>query len=101
MKWGLERYWTLPGWGVSSYCYFTSITIVMEFFKLWGVTAEIGDRFLLNIRRTGLFNSQLTSKLMALVLLVISLLGSRGKKEEKINRFFESIKESSLIWFSF
>ena len=55
-------------------------------FKIWGLTAEIGDRFLTNISRTGLFNSMLTSKLMSLVLLAISLLGSRGKKEEKISK---------------
>lgn len=55
-------------------------------FKLWGLTAEIGDRFLVNIKHTGLFNNLLTSKFMALALLVISLLGSRGKKEEKISK---------------
>ncbi|OSZ77236.1 conjugal transfer protein TraG [Chitinophagaceae bacterium IBVUCB2] len=55
-------------------------------FKLWRLTAEISDRFLVNISHTGLFNSIFTSKLMALVLLAISLLGSRGKKEEKISK---------------
>ncbi len=55
-------------------------------FKLWGLTAEIGDRFLVNISYTGLFNCIFTSKLMALGLLVISLLGSRGKKDEKISK---------------
>lgn len=60
------------------YCYGT--------FKSWGLTAEIGDRFLVNIRSTGLFNTLYTSKLLALGLLLISLLGSRGKKEEKISR---------------
>ena len=54
-------------------------------FKLWGLTTEISDRFLINISHTGLFNSLFTSKLMALALLVISLLGSRGKKEENIS----------------
>lgn len=60
------------------YCYGT--------FKSWGLTAEIGDRFLVNLRSTGLFNTLYTSKLLALGLLLISLLGSRGKKEEKISR---------------
>lgn len=55
-------------------------------FKLWGLTAEISDRFLVNISHTGLFNSLVTSKLMALALLAISILGSRGKKEEKISK---------------
>jgi hypothetical protein len=60
------------------YCY--------SVFKLWGLTTEISDRFLINISHTGLFNSLFTSKLMALTLLVISLLGSRGKKEERISK---------------
>ncbi len=55
-------------------------------FKIWGLTAEISDRFLINISNTGLFNSIFTSKLMAPALLGISLLGSRGKKEEKISK---------------
>lgn len=55
-------------------------------FYSWELTAEIGDRFLLNISRTGLFNTIYTSKLMALVLLAISLLGTKGKKDEKISK---------------
>jgi multidrug transporter EmrE-like cation transporter len=55
-------------------------------FKLWGLTATISDRFLVNISHTGLFNSLVTSKLMSLVLLAISILGSRGKKDEKISK---------------
>ncbi len=55
-------------------------------FKRLGLTAEIGDNFLINITNTGLFNSLYTSKLMALSLLIISLLGSRGKKEEKVSK---------------
>jgi hypothetical protein len=34
---------------------------------------------------TGLFNSQYTSKYLTIGLLVISLLGAQGKKDEKIN----------------
>lgn len=55
-------------------------------FKSWNLTASIGDRFLVNISQTGLFKTPLTSKFMALGLLIVSLLGSRGKKSEKINR---------------
>jgi hypothetical protein len=55
-------------------------------FKYWGLTADIGDRFLGNITQTGLFNSPIISKLLALALLIISLLGSRGKKDEKISK---------------
>lgn len=52
-------------------------------FKYWELTAELGDRFLQNISRTGLLDSPLKSKLLALALLVISLMGSKGKKDEK------------------
>ena len=55
-------------------------------FKAWGLTAEIGDWFLLNISHTGLFNTMIISKLLSLALLIISLLGNRGKKEEKISK---------------
>ena len=50
-------------------------------FDQWGLTIEIGDRFLLNIKNTGLFNSIYSSKLLALALLVISVLCSKGKKD--------------------
>jgi len=55
-------------------------------FKLWKLTAEIGDRFLVNISKTGLFESMIRSKLLALALLVISLIGALGKKDEKISK---------------
>ncbi len=54
-------------------------------FKYWELTAELGDRFLQNISRTGLLDSPVKSKLLALALLVISLIGSKGKKDEKVN----------------
>lgn len=52
-------------------------------FRLWGLTATLVDRFLVNISHTGLFKTPLISKLLALGLLTISLLGSRGKKSER------------------
>lgn len=54
-------------------------------FKHWELTAELGDRFLQNISRTGLLDSPLKSKLLAIALLVISLIGSKGKKDEKVS----------------
>jgi len=54
-------------------------------FRLWGLTASLSDRFLENIRRTGLLDSPLKTKLVVLALLAISLLGSRGKKDEKVS----------------
>lgn len=54
-------------------------------FTYWELTHEIGDNFLRNIIKTGLFTSIWKSKLLALVLLIISLIGAKGKKEEKIS----------------
>lgn len=54
-------------------------------FAYWELRSEISDRFLENIFRTGLLDTALKSKLLALALLVISLLGCRGKKDEKIS----------------
>src|SRR5690606_32955537 len=46
----------------------------------------ITDRLLQNIVHTGLLKNLSFSKLIALGLLAISLLGAQGKKEEKINK---------------
>jgi hypothetical protein len=54
-------------------------------FREWHWTAEITDRIIGNIARTGLFNNMLRPKLAALLLLVVSLVGIKGKKDEKIN----------------
>lgn len=54
-------------------------------FEQWEITSTITDRLMKNISNTGLFKNQLTSKFMALGLLVISLFGAQGKKDEKIN----------------
>lgn len=55
-------------------------------FKQWHLTAEIGDRFLQNFVRTGLFKSIFVSKFIALGLLVISLIGARGRRDEKVQK---------------
>lgn len=53
-------------------------------FKRWGWTAEISDNILRNIQRSGLFDTVNTSKAIALGLLIISLIGAKGKKKENI-----------------
>ena len=58
------------------YCY--------EAFKMWNLTSRISDNILENIFHTGLFNNFNRSKLIALGLLIISLIGSKGKKKEEI-----------------
>lgn len=54
-------------------------------FVQWQIKSTITDRLMTNIMHTGLFNSQYTSKLLTFGLLIISLLGAQGKKDEKIN----------------
>lgn len=51
-----------------------------------GWTADILDRIILNISKTGLFSNILKPKVVALLFLSISLVGAKGRKEEKISR---------------
>ncbi len=69
------------------YCYST--------FDKWQLTSTISDRLLGNIQNTGLFSNFHSSKLIALSFLAISLLGARGKKDEKI-----SIKSALALIFA-
>ncbi len=55
-------------------------------FEHWEITSTITDRLMKNISQTGLFYGVFTSKLIAVGLLIISLLGAQGKKDEKINK---------------
>lgn len=75
------------------YCY--------KAFEHWKLTAEISDRLLKNISRTGLFTHFNNAKLIALALLIISLFGARGRKDEKINykNAFAYIITGLLIYF--
>lgn len=54
-------------------------------FKQWEFRSTITDRLMTNLMHTGLFNSLYTSKFITIGLLLISLLGAQGKKDEKIN----------------
>lgn len=53
-------------------------------FAGWELVSEFSDRVLLNIANTGLFANFHLSKGYALLFLTISLIGSRGKKSEKL-----------------
>lgn len=55
-------------------------------FHGWGWTAEITDRIVLNLSKTGIFNGTLKPKLAVLLFLLISLIGAKGKKDEKIRK---------------
>ncbi|MHB1177175.1 MAG: conjugal transfer protein MobC [Daejeonella sp.] len=54
-------------------------------FAAWGLTAEIVDRVIATVIRLGIFKTTVASKGAALLLLVVSLFGVKGKKDEKIN----------------
>ena len=49
-------------------------------FDNWELTSDISDRLLKNIQSTGIFSSFNKSKIISLVILIISILGARGKK---------------------
>lgn len=51
----------------------------------WGLTFQIIDEVIASITRTGLFNGIYPSKFFILALLTISLVGARGRKDEKIS----------------
>lgn len=54
-------------------------------FHLWQFSTSFTDRILGNIRDTGLFSTFYKSKLLALLFLAISLLGAKGKKDDKLS----------------
>lgn len=53
-------------------------------FDQWGLTHRIVKQLLLNIGNMGLFDHFYVSKGAALILLLISLIGAKGKKDEKL-----------------
>ncbi len=54
-------------------------------FRQWNLAPDFACRILENIHRTGLLESFHKSKLFVLGLLVISLMGARGRKDEKLH----------------
>jgi hypothetical protein len=80
-------------------------------FHDWGINIVFTDRLLGNIERTGLFKNVYISKSWSLCFLLISLMGARGKKKEKLNHktclfylfcglliFFVSVYLLNLKW---
>lgn len=55
-------------------------------FQYWNLTADITDRILANLTKISWFNGLLKPKFAALLFLLVSLIGAKGKKDEKINR---------------
>ncbi|HCM76345.1 MAG TPA: conjugal transfer protein TraG, partial [Cytophagales bacterium] len=54
-------------------------------FESWGLTSEFIDRIIYGLRNTGIFRSVYHAKLISFGLLAVSLIGAKGKKDEKIN----------------
>lgn len=50
----------------------------------WHLTIPIVDRIFINIQRTGLFSSFIKTKLIAIGFLLLSLIGSRGRKAQQV-----------------
>ena len=75
------------------YCY--------SVFEIWGWQSTFSDRILSNIYKTGLFSNFHKSKLIALGFLGISLIGAKGKKNEKLNHriAFAYLITGLLIYF--
>lgn len=53
-------------------------------FEIWGLTHSIVKQLLVNFGHTGLFSHFYVSKAIALGLLLLSLVGTKGKKDEKL-----------------
>jgi len=70
-------------------------------FSHWGLVSELSNRLLGNIHDSGIFKEFHRSKLISLAFLVISLLGARGRKDEKLNYkvAFAYILTGLLIYF--
>ncbi len=70
-------------------------------FSHWGLVSQLSDRLLGNIYNSGIFKEFHRSKLISLGFLIISLLGARGRKDEKLNYkvAFAYIITGLLIYF--
>lgn len=71
-------------------------------FRQWGLTSSFSDRILSNIQDTYIFSPFVKSKLIALGFLTISLLGAKGRKDEKQNykAAFAYIITGLLLYFA-
>ena len=71
-------------------------------FEAWGLDTELTERLMGNITRTGLFESFFYSKLISLGFLCISLIGAKGRRDEKLNykTALAYITTGSVIYFS-
>lgn len=66
-------------------------------FESWQLTFSLTDRIMISISHLELFKSGILTKLLVLLLLAISLVGTKGKKDEKMNKKVIAIYISSGI----
>ncbi len=71
-------------------------------FREWHLVSEFSNTILVNILKTGLFNNLHKSKLFAVGFLMISLIGAKGRKDEKLNykSAFAYLITGIVIYFS-
>jgi hypothetical protein len=71
-------------------------------FVQWGLRAKITDRLLFQIEKTGLFHGFNNAKGMALLTLVISLIGIKGRNDDKMHypAAFFYLTLGSFIYYS-
>lgn len=71
-------------------------------FREWHLVSEFSNTILGNILKTGLFNNLHKSKLFAVGFLMISLIGAKGRKDEKLNykSAFAYLITGIVIYFS-
>jgi hypothetical protein len=79
------------------HCYYSCYAY---FFRL-GLHSGLSDKILGHISATGLFSHFITAKLAALIFLIISLLGAKGRKDEKMvyMRAFKYIFVGLILYF--
>lgn len=70
-------------------------------FQSWGLTSRFVDRIVLSLANTEIFEGVYQTKLFVIGLLIISLIGAKGKKDEKIyiRTAFLFIFIGSLLFF--
>ncbi|HNP94098.1 MAG TPA: conjugal transfer protein MobC [Cyclobacteriaceae bacterium] len=68
----------------------------------WQLTWHWVDKILLALKPTGFYKGHLPSKTMIVLMLVISLIGAKGKKSEKVNRIYlaATIFAGLVVFFS-
>ncbi|MGN6420707.1 MAG: YWFCY domain-containing protein [Pseudobacter sp.] len=80
---GLKKVTDLTRWIALGILFIHFYFECYQVFQRWGCTAPLSDQLLHNIARTGLLKGFNHTKSIALVCLLISLLGVRGRKDEK------------------